>query len=453
MSLFETSVKETIDNNSMLSPSDKIIVGLSGGADSVSLVHILKKLQYNIVAVHINHMIRGEEALRDEQFVIDFCKENNIPLKVFRKDIPAIAVENGISEELAGRKVRYQCFNEALIEYGASKVAVAHNMDDNLETMVFNLLRGSGLKGLSGIPPVNGNIIRPLINTKRYDIEYYLKNNGILYITDSSNNDNIYSRNIIRNLVVPHFKAINPSCVNNAKRCADILRLENNYIQKVTDNYIKNNCTFDGDTISITIDNSEDPVIIRRAIISCVERMDKFEGEISCQNVSDILSLKTGKTFLFGKSMVFTRAYDKIVISTGIQSKSKYEYPVCPKDSCLEIKEISDKLMFEVLTDVDSVDFLQKNTSYLDLDKLNTLSVRNRREGDRFTPSGMTKEKKLKDFFIDTKIPFNIRNDLPLLCSDSTIAAIIGIRTSELFKVDKHTKNILKVTRGTKDEN
>ena len=167
MDYFGNKIKETIEKFSMLNPDDKIIVGLSGGADSVSLVYSLHSLKYNIVAVHINHMIRGEEADRDELFVTDLCNKLNIPLKVYKKDIPKIAKDMGISEELAGRKVRYLCFDEVLKEYSATKIAVAHNMNDSLETTIFNLLRGSGMKGLCGINPVNGNIIRPLIETER----------------------------------------------------------------------------------------------------------------------------------------------------------------------------------------------------------------------------------------------------------------------------------------------
>lgn len=453
MNLFETSVKETIDRYTMIMSGEKVIVGLSGGADSISLINVLKKLDYDVIAVHINHMIRGEEAQRDENFVISFCNKNNIPLKVYRKNIPLIAKESGISEELAGRNIRYLCFEDALNEFKAKKIAVAHNMDDNLETMLFNLVRGSGIKGLCGIPPVNGNIIRPLIDIQRCDIESYLKQCGISFITDSTNKENVYSRNIIRNCIVPHFSKINSSYVKNAKRCSDILRDENAYIQKMTDKYIEKNCFFSSENVKIHIDPNEDAVILRRVIVDCINRLTFYDGELSYKNVSDILSLSTGKIFNIGDNISINNSYGELIISKSGQNTPYYEYFVPKENFSLKIKETSETLNFEIISHSDSINYSQENTSFLDIDKLGKLTVRNRREGDRFIPTGMNKEKKLKDFFIDSKIPVSLRNKLPILCSDGIIAALTGTRTGELFKVDQQTKNILKITRGTKDEN
>lgn len=453
MNLFESSVKETIARYDMLLPEEKVIVGLSGGADSVSLINVLKNLKYDVIAVHVNHMIRGEEAQRDEKFVVDFCKDNNIPLETYHIDVPSIAKEQCISEELAGRNVRYSCFDKSMKKYKATKIAVAHNMDDNLETMLFNLVRGSGIKGLCGIPPVNGYIIRPLIETERADIESYLQKCNIKFITDSSNNENVYSRNIIRNCIIPHFKKINTSYLKNAKRCGDILRDENAYIQKMTNEYINKNCIFNPENITVHIECSEDSVIIRRAIIECIRRSGFYKGELSYKNVSDILSLQTGKVFHLGDGVTISAAYNDIIISYNVKNTPQYEYGISAHCKSLKVKEISEKLNFEVIPYSDNIDYTQRNASFLDLDKLGNLSVRNRRIGDRFIPSGMKNEKKLKDFLIDLKVPAYLRDSLPILCSDNTIAALIGTRTGELFKIDNQTKNILKITRGTYDEN
>lgn len=452
MNLFLDNIKKTIEYHSMISHDDEIIVGFSGGADSVSLVYSLKELGYKIIAVHINHMIRGDEAYRDENFVVDFCKSHSIPLKIYRKNVPEIAKEKGISEELAGRNIRYLCFNEALEETNASKIAVAHNMDDSLETMIFNLLRGSGMKGLCGIPPVNGNIVRPLINTKRKDIEKFLRSNKIKHIVDSTNNDDIYSRNIIRNCITPHFDRINPSFLDNAKRCADIIREEDEYIQKKTDEYIKKYCSFPDGLCEIIIDKEEDQVIIRRVLIECICQLVSYSVDLSYRNITDILSLKTGKSFHFGNKLHFARAYNKIIISCDIDKAKNYYYDVSDEFKPLFIDETEETIIFEIITNRNMINYSEINTTYIDLDKLGKLTIRNRREGDTFVPSGMKNNKKLKDFYIDSKIPNNLRNNLPILCSDDNIAAIIGIRTSELFKVDINTKNILKITRGTKDE-
>ena len=452
MDCFEQNVRETINKYSMLSPGDCVIAGLSGGADSVSLVYTLNKLKYNVIAVHINHMIRGEEAQRDMNFVSELCSKLGIPLLVYTKDIPDIAKKLGISEELAGRKIRYECFEETLKKYNASAIAVAHNMNDSLETMIFNMVRGSGMAGLSGIPPVNGNIIRPLINIERREIESYLRANNIGYVCDSTNSENTYSRNIIRNLIVPHFEKINTSYVKNAKRCADLVREENLYLNKKADEYIDNNCIVRNNEAVIKIPDESEMVIFKRVLMKCLSDFLPDSFQLSEKNILDIVNLSTGKTINFSKNIFAVRKYDNIIIGCKKTESVDYDYDITSFDD-LYIRETDDIITFQIITKSDDIDFDEKNVSYIDFDKTGKLTVRNRRAGDMFIPFGMNKRKKLKEFFIDSKIDTDIRKTVPILCSDGEISAIIGVRTDENYKIDKNTVNILKITRRTKNAN
>lgn len=225
-------VLSVISKYSMLSDGDNVIVGLSGGADSVTLLHVLNSLKdelhISISAAHINHMIRGAEAERDEQFVVSLCEKLNIPLHIGRFDIPTLAKESGESEELCGRRIRYEFFNS--IDNNA-KIATAHNLNDSAETFFLNLSRGSGLNGLCGIPCVRDNIIRPLIECSRAEIEEYCKINNLDYVTDSTNLSDNYTRNLIRHHILTVMTDINPSFLDVFFRTTDSLKEDMLYIE------------------------------------------------------------------------------------------------------------------------------------------------------------------------------------------------------------------------------
>ena len=229
---------ETIKKYNMISYGDKIVAGLSGGADSCALLHLLSSLReefgITILAVHVNHGIRGTEAQRDEEFAGEFCRHLQIGFKAYHCDIPAEAVKRGLGEEETGRLVRYEKFKEAVMETGADKIAVAHNLNDCTETFLMNLCRGAGLKGLSGIKPVSGNIIRPLINCSREEIERYCADNMIGFCTDSTNLQNDYTRNKIRNILIPWLKNnINSSADLNIAKTSELLKEEEDYLEGI----------------------------------------------------------------------------------------------------------------------------------------------------------------------------------------------------------------------------
>ena len=199
-----------INKENLLKRGEKVIVTCSGGADSIFLLHILNKLGFECVVAHCNFHLRGEESDRDENFVSEFCKNEGITLLVEHFDTKQFAAENKLSIEMAARELRYNWFEKVRAEYNAGAIAVAHHSDDSIETILLNLLRGTGLKGICGIRPRNGFIVRPLLCVNRKEIEEYLAENGIGYITDSTNLENEYTRNKIRNIVMPILREINP---------------------------------------------------------------------------------------------------------------------------------------------------------------------------------------------------------------------------------------------------
>ena len=234
MTQFELYVEATIKKYNMLDVGDTVIAGVSGGADSVAMLHTLcslrDKYKLHIICAHLNHGIRGEEAQRDTDYVKQLCGKLGVECITEYKDIPAIAAESRQSEELAGRNQRYMLFEKLLKEAGGGKIAVAHNKNDSVETVLIKLTRGCSLNGLRGIAPVNGNIVRPLIECDRASIEQYLHDSHVPYMTDSTNNENIYTRNIVRNSVIPVLQSINPGFVNTVFANSRLIAEDDDYL-------------------------------------------------------------------------------------------------------------------------------------------------------------------------------------------------------------------------------
>lgn len=227
MNSFLKKVAATIEKFHMTNKSERLIVCLSGGADSVTLLLCLKELGYDVCACHVNHHLRGEESDRDEKFCVDFCKALDIDIKVFHADVIGYCKEHSVSTEEGARILRYGFFETV----GVDKICTAHSLSDCLETTIFNLARGTGLKGLCGIPPVRGNIIRPLIECTREEIEGYLAQKGQDFVTDSTNLTDDYSRNKIRHLVVPRLRELNDTLFASYEQTADRLRTDSDYLE------------------------------------------------------------------------------------------------------------------------------------------------------------------------------------------------------------------------------
>lgn len=296
--MLENQVLETIEKYNMLEKGDKIVVGVSGGPDSMTLLHILQKYKekYNIeiFVAHINHMIR-ENAKIDEKYVEDYCKKNNIQCYIKRADVVAKAQidKNGVEE--AGREVRYNFFNEVLKRTNSNKIAIAHNLNDNSETVIMNCLRGTGLAGLKGIEPKRGKYIRPLIESSREEIEKYCAQNNINPRHDESNDDTTYTRNKIRNIIIPYLKKeFNPNIIAGISRLSNIVKEEQEYLIKET-KIAYDEVIIDEKENTIIYNvrkfNEKDIVIQKRLILLGIEKIFGNTKGIEKINLEDIIKL------------------------------------------------------------------------------------------------------------------------------------------------------------------
>ena len=298
----EKKVLETIKRYNLLENGDKLILGVSGGPDSISMLDILNKirldsrinLNFEIVVVHINHMIR-EEAKEDELYVKDYCEKNGIDFYSKSIDVKKLANTNKIGTEEAGRKVRYEFFDDILNKTNSNKIAIAHNKNDNAETMIMNIMRGSGISGLKGIEPKRGIYIRPLIECERTEIEKYCEENKLNPRIDKTNFENEYTRNKIRNIVIPYVKKeFNPNIINTLERLSNLVKEEEEYIEKqVVETY--KSIEIEEKEKEITLDlkkfNNQEKVIKSRLVIYTITRLLGTSQGIEKIHIEDIIKL------------------------------------------------------------------------------------------------------------------------------------------------------------------
>lgn len=299
----EEKILETIKQFELIESGDKIVIGVSGGPDSMCLLNSLNNirkdenndLSFDICVAHINHMIR-EEADLETEYVEDYCNKNNIPIYIKRANVIKIAEENKIGLEEAGRNVRYKFFEEVLKTTGSNKIAIAHNLNDRAETVLMNLMRGSGPLGLKGIEPKRNNLyIRPLIQINRKDIEEYCEKEKLNPKFDKSNKDNTYTRNKIRNLLIPYLqKEFNPNIIESITKLSEIMTDEQNYLEKIVNN-IYTNLLIEEKEDEIILDlkkfNKQDVVIKRKLILYTINKLLKTTKNIEKIHIEDIIKL------------------------------------------------------------------------------------------------------------------------------------------------------------------
>ena len=422
-------VLKAVERYNMLSPGDSVIVALSGGADSVSLLHVIisikEKYSLNIYAAHLNHQLRGDEAERDETFCKILCEKYNIPLYVRKKDIGKLSEERGISEELCGRDERYAFFSELSSELNA-KVATAHTASDNAETLLFNIARGSSVTGAKGIPPKRGNIIRPLIFCTRSDIERYCRDNSLGYVTDSTNLSDGYTRNKIRHNVIPTLREINPSFELAALRFCESAALADDYINKSAVSLIER-AKCDGGYRAFTL-TSDEPAVLNEALELLCRQQADFTAE--ARHISLLKGiLKSGGAVDFGGC--------NAVCKQGILRFS-------PKN----IKEMPYNISFS-----GSFEFEYNGTHVnVELDnsknELKNFVFRTRLSGDRFTFPKRNVTKPLRKALNEQKIPSELRDRLLVMCDGNTVLWCEGLGYSQqgeaLRKSHKLAVNISK---------
>lgn len=464
-------IRSYIQQNNLLKKGDRIVVGVSGGADSICLLHVLNRLrsEYELFlqVVHINHGIRGAEADRDEHFVKSFCEKEGLEYLGFTFPVREIAQREGLTCEEAGRNVRYDTFLEVCGQKLCNKIAIAHNRNDNAETVLFHLLRGSGIRGLSGIEPkrilyqgdLGVMLIRPLLEVSRTEIEEYLSIEGIPYLTDSSNLTEEYSRNKIRNRILTYAtQEINKQSIANITLAAGTLRETLDYLELSIQNRYEAQVRREEQSFKIAVSSfSGEHIVIQKGIIRRVlEELAGARKDLEAKHVELVLALvnkQVGKQVHLPYEVTAEREYEDL----RIYRKSQKERIDSFKEPNLSVRvkipgrteaAFAGKYVETELISYKNSDPIPKSScaKWIDYDKIeNAVEMRTRREGDYLQINAHGGRKKLKDYYIDHKVPKNQRDNQLLITDGNHVIWLPGSseRMSEKYKVDAATKKVL----------
>ncbi len=439
-------IYNTAVNGGMISHEDTIVVGVSGGADSMCLLHFLlsvrNELKLNLIVAHINHNLRGEEALRDQKFVEEVCNNLNVKCRVLSADINKISAETGQSSEECGRKIRYDFFNKLTGKNG--KIATAHTLSDNAETILFNIARGTGLKGITGIPRTRENIIRPIIDITRQQVEEYCQKNNIEYVTDSTNLTNDYSRNKIRNTVVPVLKDINPAFEHTISRLSAIAEQHLTTVTVLAQSLLDNSKIKNG--YSCKALSSADNTLLKQAVILLLQGCGcKSYEEKHIKLIHNIIIRGQGAVQLpneytatssQGILRVHKNTNKESIEKEGELFKNKTFFVINNKK--VTVKIIT-KQEFDENVKVNNL--LVKNSVDYDIISFDTL-IRTRQTKDVFKQQGRGVTKTLKKLFIEAKVPSEIRDTLPVIAIDNKVLWVSGFGASQECAVTQKTKNV-----------
>ncbi len=442
-------VKKTLKKYNMLTQGEKVVLGVSGGADSIAMLYALNELidyGLELIVAHLNHGIREEEAKRDSDFVKETAKSLGLTFVYGEVDTLKFKEESALSLEDAARTLRYKFFNQVLNKHYATKIATAHTMDDQAETVLMRLLRGSGSKGLSGIPPVSNSIVRPLIDTSRSEVEEYLRSKKVEWVEDTTNESKEFLRNRVRHDLLVELESYNPQIKETLSRTADILRAEEEFISKEAlkhfgDIFSPNKSELIGDLKHYrNIDKSLRFSLLRLAI-------EKITG--SLKNISSI-HIVSADDFLLSdaasgevelpQGTVMVKGYDIFLVTKKSELEREFSYTIqtAGKWSFPEFEvELS-------ILKTDTLDENDESVAYFDPETVKfPLQVRNFNPGDRFSPLGMTTSKKLQDYFTDIKLPQFLRSRVPIFICSGEIMWLGGIRLDNRFKITDKNKEVL----------
>ena len=426
----------------MLKKGDTVVVGLSGGADSVCLTHALSELkdglEITLVAAHVNHGIRGEEADRDESFCKEFCQKLGIEFKLLKADIPSLAHNKGIGEEECGRIVRYEFFNSLAGDNG--KIATAHNLNDNAETLLFNLSRGASLKGAGGIPPVRDNIIRPLILTPRSEIEKYCSDNGLKFVTDSTNLENEYTRNKIRNRVLPILREINPLAETALASFCEYARDDEALLSQLADSEYKK--AVNGFEIDEAAFLNLPKSLMRRVAAKYLTSLTKkdvaskhIEALISRAGTNSALETLDGIVLISRQGKIFPKP----------DESEPFEVKIKKETAETEFLYGTAKITVSDTKDLQNLNKAQLE-NYIDCDKIgNALILRSRKEGDRITLAKRGVTKSLKKLFIEDRVPAQMRNRTAILADGDEVVWVEGYGVSKKFRANAYSNKIMSI--------
>ena len=492
-------VKNYIMKYHMIEAGDLIAVGVSGGADSVCLLHLMHRLSgeiaYRLIAVHVNHGVRVEAA-EDAAYAQRLCEEWKIPFFLRNVDMNGYAAEYKLSSEEAGRQLRYQAFEEVLRQQRKKeehcKIAVAHNAEDRAETMLFHLFRGSGIRGLSSIQPIRENVIRPILCLERSEIEAYLAGRRLKYCQDSTNETDAYTRNKIRHHILAYAKQeICSGAVTHMGELADILSETEGYLNKqawrLYGMYVEEVATGEADCegycsapespesevygqqpVCLRIEGAkllmQDPVMYRKVLLLCMERLTPHRKDITGQHIADLVKLiaKSGsKELSLPHGMKAYKEYDLLILCKNAGESIEAQTGMCG-DAMGKVYTVEPPMeiyvpgegtyTFTLLANNDKFCEKQQNipqnryTKWFDYDKITTTALlRTRQPGDYLTIDGALHTKSVKQYMINEKIPKLQRDNMHILVDGAHVLWIPGYRISERYKVEESTKRILQV--------
>ena len=429
-------VSKTIEKFNMLQKSERVLVGLSGGADSVSLLLCLIKLGYRVSACHINHQLRGDESMRDENFCIELCEKLDIPIKVHRIDVKDYCTKNNCSVEEGARILRYEIFAQT----SCDKIATAHTLSDSLETTIFNLARGTGLKGLCSVPPTRENIVRPLIECTRSDIEAFLKSENQDFVIDSTNLETDYSRNKIRHKVIPALEEINTSLLKTYMKTIENLKADESYLEAQTNELIESVQSDKGYRAEQL--NKAHPAIKNRAIS---EILLKENISVSHDRITDIAKILESS----GKINLQTNIF--AVCKNGYLKISRIDSKISSANFCKQVDFneqyiFFDKTVsFEICEINDSFENINKKVAnlYCDYDKIKgKVSLRSRKNGDKIKLCNRNFTASVKKLF-NASVPLDERDKIAILEDEDGIIFIEGFGCADRVKIDNHSAHIL----------
>lgn len=443
-----------IQMHRLIQKGETLIIGVSGGADSVCLLHLLvnikETMNIQLQVIHIHHGLRGIEADRDAAFVEELCKQWGVPCFVIRKDVTAFAKSRKLSEEEAGRILRYEVFCEYAERDSKSSIVIAHHKDDVVETILHNFVRGSGLRGLSGISVKRGRIIRPLLCCTRVEILEYLKQSKVAFCEDSTNQLDLYTRNKIRLKLIPVLNEVNNNAQENILNTAEIMREADEFFEQEAEQVLEQFLveSADGVGIDINILKSYKPVIQKYIIMKMLDIVCGGRKDLGFKHVQAVLGLadkEVGKKIALPYEQTAWKDYKILWIEhkkqigvktiTGDVPVNAFQYQLILYQKHMKIPK-------------------NKYTKWFDYDKIkDALTIRWRQTGDYITlPDGGRKT--VKSYMIDQKIPCCQREQIPLVTEGHHVLWIVGYRISEYFKVTEHTRKILQIQYdgGQKDE-
>ncbi len=458
-------VKEYIRRYHMLDGKDRVITGVSGGADSICLLFMLSKMSlesgFTIVAVHVHHGLRGDAADGDAAYVEDICRELGIKLRTFHEDVQGYARKKGLTLEEAGRDVRRRIFEKVLEQEKGTRIALAHHQNDNAETLVLNLCRGCGLRGLGGIAPIAGAWIHPLLCLKREEIESYLGNRGISYCTDESNLSDDYTRNRVRAHVLPYLEdQVNSQTVRHMSETMEQMRLGGEFVDQEVSRYEERCVRYGGGkAVLMEAEFRQVPDALRRFVLQemlCrIAGRRKDIGSVHITALEELGKRQVGRQVDLPYGMRARRCYEGIeVFIRKPNGEGCLEFELSAEKGLISCKEMTEGAVCEcpaearVFERTADMAIFPENpyTKWFDYDIIeNTVKIRHRRPGDYITISKEGGTQKLKQYFINEKIPGGLRDRIWLAADGQHIMWVAGYRQNQKYQITDKTRRILEL--------